>query len=55
MNDIIVKENKIQDKIFTIRNSQVLLDKDLAELYQNRIVFRNLLFTIVTQTFLSVY
>jgi len=34
MDNLIVKENKIQDKIFTIRDCQVLLDKDLAELYK---------------------
>ncbi len=34
MNDLILKENEIQSKIFTIRNQQVMLDRDLAQLYQ---------------------
>lgn len=28
-----VNYNKIRDKIYTIRNKQVMIDKDLAELY----------------------
>ncbi len=34
MNEVIKTEQTIQDKIFTIRNLQVMLDRDLAELYQ---------------------
>jgi len=34
MNDLILKEKEIQNKIFTIRNQQVMLDRDLAQLYQ---------------------
>ena len=33
MNDLIIDENSIKDKIYTIRNLQVMLDKDLAWLY----------------------
>ncbi|MGD9553048.1 MAG: ORF6N domain-containing protein [Arcobacteraceae bacterium] len=33
MNDLIIDENNIKDKIYTIRNLQVMLDKDLAWLY----------------------
>ena len=33
MNDLIIDENSIKDKIYTIRNLQVMLDKDLACLY----------------------
>lgn len=33
MSDLILEEQNIQDKIFTIRNQQVILDKDLAQLY----------------------
>ncbi len=32
--DEIVVQNKIYHKIYTIRGKQVMLDKDLAELYQ---------------------
>ena len=32
-NDIVSVEDNIQNKIFTIRNMQVMLDSDLAELY----------------------
>ena len=28
-----INENNIKDKIHTIRNQQVMLDRDLAELY----------------------
>ena len=34
MNKLIINEQKIQNKIFTLRNQQVMLDRDLAELYQ---------------------
>ena len=34
MNELIQTEQIIQSKIFTIRNKQVMLDRDLAELYQ---------------------
>lgn len=33
MQNLIINENNIKDKIHTIRNLQVMLDKDLAELY----------------------
>ena len=33
MQELIINENNIKDKIYTIRNIQVMLDKDLAELY----------------------
>ncbi|MFX4231972.1 ORF6N domain-containing protein [Aliarcobacter butzleri] len=33
MQNLIINENNIKDKIHTIRNQQVMLDKDLAELY----------------------
>ena len=33
MQNLIINENSIKDKIHTIRNHQVMLDKDLAELY----------------------
>lgn len=33
MQNLIINENSIKDKILTIRNHQVMLDKDLAELY----------------------
>ncbi|OCL96857.1 ORF6N domain-containing protein [Arcobacter porcinus] len=33
MQDLIINENIIKDKIYTIRNMQVMLDRDLAELY----------------------
>ena len=34
MDDLILKEEEIQSKIFTIRDQQVMLDRDLAGLYQ---------------------
>ena len=34
MNELIVNEQYIQHKIITLRNEQVMLDRDLAELYQ---------------------
>ena len=33
MNEVVKKEN-IQNRIFTFRSVQVMIDKDLAELYQ---------------------
>ena len=33
MQELIINENSIKDKIHTIRNQQVMLDRDLAELY----------------------
>lgn len=33
MQDLIINENSIKDKIYTTRNMQVMLDRDLAELY----------------------
>jgi len=33
MNDLIINEQAIQKKIYTVRNLQVMLDRDLAELY----------------------
>ena len=33
MEELIINENNIKDKIYNIRNLQVMLDKDLAELY----------------------
>lgn len=33
MQELIINENNIKDKIYTIRNLQVILDKDLAQLY----------------------
>ena len=33
MQDLIINENSIKDKIYTIQNMQVMLDRDLAELY----------------------
>jgi len=33
MNDLIINEQTIQKKIYTVRNLQVMLDRDLAELY----------------------
>ncbi|SFV75660.1 Putative DNA-binding protein in cluster with Type I restriction-modification system [hydrothermal vent metagenome] len=47
MNNLII-DNKIEDKIFTIRGVQVMLDRDLASLYQvetkvfNQAVKRNI-------------
>ncbi len=34
MDKLIINEQKIQNKIFTLRSQQVMLDRDLAELYQ---------------------
>lgn len=34
MDDIVLNEESIKNKIFTIRGLQVMLDRDLAELYQ---------------------
>ncbi len=34
MNDLLINEDTIKNKIFTIRGLQVMLDKDLAELYE---------------------
>ncbi len=48
MNEIVINEQNIQNKIYTIRNLQVMLDRDLAELYQvetkalNQAVKRNI-------------
>jgi len=48
MNKLIINEQQIQNKIFTIRDQQVMLDSDLAELYQvetrvlNQAVKRNI-------------
>lgn len=48
MSDIILNDENIKNKIYTIRNSQVMLDKDLAELYGvetkilNKAVSRNI-------------
>ena len=33
MQELIINENNIKDKIYNIRNQQVMLDRDLAELY----------------------
>ena len=33
MQNLIINENNIKDKIHTIRNLQIMLDRDLAELY----------------------
>lgn len=33
-NNITIDDKNIQNKIYNIRNLQVMLDKDLAELYQ---------------------
>ena len=33
MNDLVINEQNIQSKIFSIRNKQVMIDRDLAELY----------------------
>jgi len=33
MQELIINENNIKNKIYNIRNHQVMLDKDLAELY----------------------
>ncbi|MCO5229918.1 MAG: ORF6N domain-containing protein [Chitinophagales bacterium] len=47
-NEIILSQNQIENRIFTIRNNQVMLDRDLAEIYQvetkvlNQAVKRNL-------------
>ncbi|MCF6207394.1 MAG: ORF6N domain-containing protein [Sulfurovum sp.] len=48
MNEVIINESDIQNKIYTIRDKQVMLDSDLASLYQvetkqlNKAVNRNL-------------
>ncbi len=48
MNEMIINESDIQNKIFTIRGVQVMIDRDLAELYQvetkvlNQAVKRNI-------------
>jgi len=48
LNELIINEQTIQSKIYTIRNKQVMLDSDLAKLYQvetkqlNKAVNRNL-------------
>ncbi|WP_029408446.1 ORF6N domain-containing protein [Thiomicrorhabdus sp. Milos-T2] len=48
MSDLVVQAETIQDKIFTIRGMQVMLDSDLAELYEvetkvlNQAVKRNI-------------
>ncbi len=34
MKQLTINEQKIQSKIFTLRNQQVMLDRDLADLYQ---------------------
>jgi hypothetical protein len=34
MSEIVIFEDRIKSKIYTIRNMQVMLDKDLAELYE---------------------
>lgn len=34
MQELIINENSIKNKIYTIRDKQVMLDRDLAELYQ---------------------
>ncbi|MFX4278370.1 ORF6N domain-containing protein [Aliarcobacter butzleri] len=33
MQDLIINENSIKDKIYTIRDKQVMLDRDLAQIY----------------------
>jgi formaldehyde-activating enzyme involved in methanogenesis len=33
MNELIIDEESIQNKIYTIRGVQVMLDRDLAKLY----------------------
>ena len=48
MNELITNEQSIQNKIYTIRSMQVMLDSDLAEIYGvetkqlNKAVNRNL-------------
>ena len=48
MNKLIINEEKIKNKIYTIRNLQVMIDEDLAKLYQveiktfNQAVKRNI-------------
>ena len=32
-NNLVIKDNIIKDRIFTIRNIQVMIDRDLAEFY----------------------
>jgi aspartate/tyrosine/aromatic aminotransferase len=47
MNELIIDQKNIQNKIYTIRGAQVMLDSDLASLYQvetkqlNKAVNRN--------------
>jgi len=33
MNNLIINEQNIQSKIFSVRDKQVMIDRDLAELY----------------------
>jgi hypothetical protein len=48
MNELIINEQNIQNKIYTIRGIQVMMDEDLAKLYQvetrifNQAVKRNI-------------
>ena len=48
MNDLVINEESIKNKIYTIRGVQVMLDRDLAVLYQvetkqlNKAVSRNI-------------
>ena len=48
MNELVINEENIQNKIYTIRGVQVMLDEDLAKLYQvktktfNQAVKRNI-------------
>ena len=47
-NELILNENEIESRIFTIRGLQVMVDRDLAELYEvetkvlNQAVKRNI-------------
>ena len=34
MNELLINEDTIKNKIFTIRGLSVMLDRDLAELYE---------------------
>lgn len=34
MNEIVEKENNVEDMIYEIRGKQVMLDSDLAKLYE---------------------
>ena len=38
MEELIINENNIKDKIHTIRNHQVMLDRDLVELYGVKLI-----------------